>query len=260
MSFIGNILHKLVNDFKTNPNLENILNPLALLTVDRRGNVKAQMRESPSHQFPPTYPRPDYTGSQLRKFNGYNYKVADLIEFVHSPEKLVAHLIAVSLKERATTHLKFAAIDLSGKIYAYSNHPTFNEDSGRWDGNVRKFICRLERAEYMSITQPKLRVFNLDGWNVSYCKPINIYKVVPKEQIDPKPPEYLASGLCADIKAHIEARVNRIEEDHQMIGELTDKIAKMREEIQRANNRIATNSGELTTLISAAKLMGVANG
>lgn len=42
-----------------------------------------------------------------------------------------------------------------------------------------------------------------------------------------------------------------------MIGELTDKITKMRDEIQRANNRIATNSGELTTLISAAKLMVV---
>lgn len=260
MSFIGTILTELIKNFKNNPNLESMLQHSSLLEIDRKGYVTTHMPSIPVYRFPIIYSRHDYTGSQLRKFNGYNYRVGDLIEFYRHPEKLVAHLIAISLKEKVHPNLKFAAIDTCGKVYAYTNHPRYNRENGKWDGHPRKFICRLSSFEYTPYLLPEFRVFNISEWTFSHCAPDILNEIVPEKQIDLKPIEYVKSGISVDIQAHIKSRVESIEADHQKIGELNENISKMREEILRLNNHIALTSCELTTLVEASKIMSNTNG
>ncbi|MFA5404973.1 MAG: hypothetical protein WC358_08570 [Ignavibacteria bacterium] len=280
MVFVRKVLTSIVDEFTRTPRLGELLRGNSFLKIDRTGmisSLEVGSRDIPFHLFAVSITKNNnhYSTKQVEKFNSMGYNVRDIIEYIESPEKLVAHLIAISLKEDVWEVLKFAAIDSSGKVYAYSNLPRYDYSLGKWSGNTRTYICRLGRLEFRYIKESNERIFHLRAkcvtpYTGSFDRPYHRIpsphdrQIVEMHKAQSIEPNNLISNketpMTTNISEHIQMRVNIIASQRVRIEQLHNQIANAQTEILNLKGKITNIEAEITTLTSAAKIMGIENG
>jgi hypothetical protein len=254
MSFIGSVLTYLVNTVSSEireGSPVSILpgNPNPIIQIhDKRGAIHAHHNNN--SVWVTRLDKRNISTKQMNAFNSMNYTVKDIREFARSKAKLLAHLIAISMKESLSISYVFIAIDDSGKTYAYTNMPSHMISQGRWDGYHRKFICRLEPKDYRGHTN---YLFNVKGWDVT---PVEDYGSVSYPGVS------LIETIThqVDINEAIRNRIEYMEQKQIEISKLTSQILGLQNDIEEIKKDISNVNIERATLIKAAEILGIYEG
>lgn len=254
MSFIGSVLTYLVNTVSSEireGSPVSILpgNPNPIIQIhDKRGAIHAHHNNN--SVWVTRLDKRNISTKQMNAFNSMNYTAKDIREFARSKAKLLAHLIAISMKESLSISYVFIAIDDSGKTYAYTNMPSHMISQGRWSGYHRTFICRLEPEEYLGRTN---YLFNVKGWDVT---PVEDYDSSSYHRVA------LAETLTnhVDINEVIRNRLEYMEQKKIEISKLISQILGLQNDVEEIKKDISNVNIERVTLIKAAEILGVYEG
>lgn len=259
MSFIGSVLTYLVNTVSSEIREGSQVsflpgNPNPIIQIhDKRGAIHAHHNNNSI--WVTRLDKRNISTKQINAFNSMNYTVKDIREFARSKAKLLAHLIAISMKESLGSHYIFIAIDDSGKTYAYTNMPSHMTSQGRWDGYHRTFICRLEPKDYRGYTN---YLFNVKGWDVTPVEDYGSASYPAKSYPGISLTETLANSV--DINEAIRNRIAYMEQKQIEISKLTSQILDLQNDIEEIKKDISNVNIERVTLIKAAEILGIYEG
>jgi Mg2+ and Co2+ transporter CorA len=272
MAFVQKVLLELINN--TTIQLLRMQSPIhdgaVFQIMDRRGNINLIFMKR-SYRIHRIRLNRSLTSKQIESFNSMKYTLCDLTTYSENHLIRLMQFIDQAVKNLDASLEKYAAVDSSGKVFAYSTMPAYRSDIRRWIGAkgwYRRFICKLDISQYTEICS---LLFNIqesgltihEHYKETYIKSFDS----DESEVTTQEPEKQYPGVSivetetntrtACIQDHIQSRIDILKQNNEAISRLKSQILDLQNNIDELLSENGKVNKEKNILITAANMIGI---